>query len=176
VKRIDGSLLFLMVFAAGAALACWLIKGSAAFEAAAWHELSMLLQIVPLITGGILLGGFAQALIPQAVVRRWLGEGSGVTGLLIAAGVGAFVPGGPSTSFPLVLALTAAGADAGVVIAFITGWAVLGVNRIVIWELPFMGAEFAAIRFAASLPLPLLAGLLARKLPIAVRPPARGGD
>jgi uncharacterized membrane protein YraQ (UPF0718 family) len=176
VKRIDGSLLFLMVFAIGAALACWLIKGTEAFQAAAWHELGMLLQIVPLISGGILLGGFAQALIPQAVVRRWLGEGSGVMGLLIAAGVGAFVPGGPSTSFPLVLALTSAGADAGVVIAFITGWAVLGVNRIVIWELPFMGAEFAVIRFMASLPLPLIAGLLARKLPIAVRPPARGGD
>ena len=176
MKRIDGSLLFLMVFAAGSALACWLVKGTEAFQAAAWHELGMLLQVVPLISGGVLLGGFAQALIPQAVVRRWLGEGSGVMGLLIAAGVGAFVPGGPSTSFPLVLALTAAGADAGVVIAFITGWAVLGVNRIVVWELPFMGVEFAAVRFLASLPLPLIAGLLARKLPIAVRPPVRGDD
>jgi len=176
VKRIDGSLWFLIVFALGSAVLCFVFKGPEAFQAAAWHELGMLGQVLPVIAGGVLLGGFVQALIPQAVVRRWLGESSGLTGLAIAAAVGAFVPGGPSTSFPLVLALTTAGADAGVVIAFITGWAVLGLNRVVVWELPFMGGEFAAVRFLASLPLPLIAGLLARKLPIKTRVTTPGRD
>ena len=176
MKRIDGSLWFLILFAAGAAGLCLLLKGADAFRVAAGHEFEMLLRVLPVMAGAVLLGGFLQVLLPQQTVKRWLGEGSGLTGLLLAMAAGALVPGGPTTSFPLVLALISAGADAGVTIAFLTSWSVLGVNRVIVWELPFMGAEFAAVRYAASLPLPLIAGLIARRLPIAIRPPIRGGD
>jgi uncharacterized membrane protein YraQ (UPF0718 family) len=176
MKRIDGSLIFLLVLAIGGATLCFLLKGPDAFQAAAWNELGLLARVLPVMAGALLLGGFLQALIPQAVVKRWLGEGSGLRGILIATLAGACVPGGPTTSFPLVLTLVTAGADAGVVIAFITSWAVLGLNRVIVWELPFMGTEFAALRYLVSLPMPIIAGLLARRVPITIRPPVRGSD
>jgi uncharacterized membrane protein YraQ (UPF0718 family) len=74
------------------------------------------------------------------------------------------MPGGPFASFPLVLALSQAGADIGALIAFLVAWAAIGINRLLIWEIPFMGLEFSALRFVSSLPLPLIAGAIARYL------------
>jgi len=64
----------------------------------------------------------------------------------------------------LVVALAAAGADIGALVAYLTSWSVLGLTRIIMWELPFMGTVFTATRFAASLVLPFVAGLIARRL------------
>jgi hypothetical protein len=57
----------------------------------------------------------------------------------------------------------------------VTSWSTLGFQRIVMWELPLMGPEFAAIRFLASLPLPFVAGLLSRLLPPTPPAPDRPG-
>ena len=56
-------------------------------------------------------------------------------------------------------------AHRGALIAYISAWALNGFSRILVWEIPVLGPEFAALRFFASLPLPLLAGLIARHLP-----------
>jgi hypothetical protein len=40
------------------------------------------------------------------------------------------------------------------------------------WEVPLMGVEFAALRFVASLPLPFVAAVLSRYVPIDPKPPA----
>lgn len=66
------------------------------------------------------------------------------------------------TSFPVALAIGGSGADIGAVVAYITAWSVLGVNRLIVWEMPFMGEDFALMRECISLPIPILAGLLAR--------------
>ena len=47
-------------------------------------------------------------------------------------------------------------------ITYLTAWSVLGLHRLVIWELPLLGTDFVITRFLASLPLPLVAGLFAR--------------
>ncbi|MCB1743899.1 MAG: hypothetical protein KDK91_26230, partial [Gammaproteobacteria bacterium] len=46
-------------------------------------------------------------------------------------------------------------------ITFLTAWATLGFHRILMWEMPLMGPQFALVRYLSSLPLPLLAGLVA---------------
>ena len=57
-------------------------------------------------------------------------------------------------------------ADAGAVVAFIVSWTLIGYTRALVWELPFFGADFVIWRMVAAIPLPIIAGLLAR---IAVR-------
>ena len=71
------------------------------------------------------------------------------------------IPGGPYASFPLVLTFLKAGAGPAQMVALITSWAVLAFHRVVMWEVPVLGARFALIRTLASVGLPLLAGLLA---------------
>jgi uncharacterized membrane protein YraQ (UPF0718 family) len=103
-------------------------------------------------------------------MARWMGPASGMTGLALATLAGIATPGGPMAAFPLVLVLAQAGADRGAVIAFILSWALNGFARILIWEVPVLGPDFTLLRFLCGLPLPLLAGWIARRLPIAWTP------
>jgi hypothetical protein len=85
-------------------------------------------------------------------------------GLVVATIAGAATPGGPSSAYALLAVLAGSGADRGAMVAYITAWATLGMQRILVWDVPFMGAEFAILRGLVSLPLPVVAGLAARAL------------
>jgi len=138
---------------------CWWLEGPPAVEASLNNYVDQILNLIPRMSAALLIGGFIQVLVPRSLVARWLGDGAGVRGILIATTVGALTPGGPMLAFPLVVVLRNAGASLTSVITFVTAWAVLGVHRIVMWELPFMGTEFAAVRYISSIPLPIIAGL-----------------
>jgi uncharacterized membrane protein YraQ (UPF0718 family) len=128
------------------------------------EDVWLLLTILPKVAAGCIIGALVRLLVPRETIVRWVGEGSGVLGLAIAAGVGAIFPGGPFTIFPLAAAFLLSGADRGAAVAFITGWLLLGLNRAIIWEMPFFTPDFVMLRMALSLPLPVLAGLGARWL------------
>ena len=125
---------------------------------------SLLVMILPQLAGGLLIGGLVTRLVSREKVARWLGDSSGLTGLLLATLVGMATPGGPFTSFPMVYALWIAGADAGALIAFISAWSLVGFHRLIVWELPLLGPEFTFVRYVVCLPLPIIAGMIARWL------------
>lgn len=129
----------------------------------------MFLDILPKVLAGCLIGSFASVLMPREMVSRWVGADSGLVGLVIATAIGAIMPGGPFTIYPLAGAFLAIGAGVGPAVAFVTSWTLIGFNRAVIWEVPFFGVDFVLMRAIASLPLPILAGLgahvLARYVP-----------
>lgn len=141
---------------------------------------SLLLMVLPQLAAGLLIGGLVTRLVSREKVARWLGGSSGMTGLLLASLAGLLTPGGPFTSFPMVYALWIAGADAGALIAFISAWSLLGFNRLIVWELPLLGVEFTMLRYVVCLPLPVIAGLIARWLGrwrvFRLRDPAEGAE
>jgi uncharacterized membrane protein YraQ (UPF0718 family) len=122
----------------------------------------LLISILPKVIMGCLIGGFIRVLISRKAIERYVGEGSGLTGIVIASAIGALFPAGPFTIFPLAVVLLASGADRGAAIAFISAWLLIGINRAIIWEMPFFGTDFVAFRFLVSLPMPILLGLMAR--------------
>ncbi len=148
-----------------AAAACWWLKGYDALIEAFHDDLELLVYISPRILLAMIVAGFAQVLLPRDKVAHWVGEQSGWRGLVIATAAGALTPGGPIASFPFVLALYMAGADRGALVAYLTSWALLGFQRVMVWEIPLMGMDFAVMRSLANLPLPLIAGYIARLLP-----------
>jgi len=160
--RIHRTELAFLAFAAGSAALCWWFGGLAAIERALGSAGRTLITVLPLFAAGLLLAGLVQQLVPRDRVRNWLGSASGLRGLLLATGIGIVTPGGPFTSFPLVVALAEAGADIGVLVAYLTSWSVLGMNRILVWEIPLLGAHFVLLRVVASLPLAIIAGMAAR--------------
>ncbi|QCI64286.1 permease [Phreatobacter stygius] len=119
----------------------------------------LFVEILPKVLAGCLIGAFVQLLLPREVVSRWVGGDSGLTGLIIATAIGAILPGGPFTIYPLAGAFLAIGAGVGPAVAFVTSWTLIGLNRAIIWEVPFFGIDFVILRTIASLPLPILAGL-----------------
>ena len=136
------------------------------------EELGFLAVIAPRIGAALIIAGFVQVLVPRDLVARWLGSRAGLKGIVIASVAGALTPGGPMTSFPLLVALFASGAHRGSLIAYITGWSLLGVQRVLVWELPLMGGEFTLIRVLACAPLPILAGIVAARINFAWAGPA----
>jgi uncharacterized membrane protein YraQ (UPF0718 family) len=132
------------------------------FIAILTSDLWLFTTMLPKMAAGSLIAAFVTRLLPREVVARVVGSESGLLGLLIAIVMGAVLPGGPLTIYPVAGAFLVLGADAGTAVAFITAWNLLGYNRALIWELPFFGAEFVGWRIVIALPLPLLAGFLAR--------------
>lgn len=147
-----------------AAVAVWRRDGREVFVEVLTEDVVLFLEIVPKVVAGTLIGALIRLMVGRDTIVRWLGASSGWRGLLIATLAGILIPGGPFTVFPLAATFLAAGADAGAAVAFITGWLVLGLNRAVIWELPFFGPDFVVWRMVSSAWAPVLAGWLARHL------------
>jgi uncharacterized membrane protein YraQ (UPF0718 family) len=149
------------------ALACFALawrKGRGVALRALQETRDNLGRIMPMMLAAMPMATFLAELVPPDIAAGWLGPGSGLAGLVLASLVGGLIPGGPYASFPLVLTFLKAGAGPAQMVALITGWAVLAVHRVVMWEVPLLGVRFAVIRTLASLALPLLAGLLALAL------------
>ncbi len=125
-------------------------------------DLGLLAGMLLKVLAGCLIGAFLTLLLPRQMVARWVGSESGVLGLLIGTVAGFVLPGGPITIYPVASAFVAVGADLGATVAFITSWMLLGYTRALVWELPFFGPDFVVWRILVSIPLPFVAGVLAR--------------
>ena len=99
-----------------------------------------------------------------------LGPGSGLRGYGLAALGGIVTPAGPFAVFPILVGLRAAGAGFAVCVVYLTAWATMGLQRMIVWELPFLGFDFVGLRVLASLPIPILAGVLAHAVARRVAP------
>jgi uncharacterized membrane protein YraQ (UPF0718 family) len=161
-RAFDLSTAIIAVVAAGAAAFVYWRDGPAQFYAILVEDFALLGDMIPRVLAGCLLGTFVTLILPREVVARWVGHESGFTGLAVGALFGAILPGGPFTIYPVAAAVLAIGADTGAVVAFITSWTLVGYTRALVWELPFFGEHFVIWRIIEALPLPIIAGLLAR--------------
>ena len=161
-KPFDWSTAFIAVVVVTAAVVVYTRDGQARFLEILTSDVLLFLDILPKVLAACLIATFVTVLMPREAVVRWVGGESGFLGLIIATLAGIVVPGGPITVFPIAAAFIAIGADIGATIAFVTSWTLLGYGRALVWELPFFGPEFVIWRSLLALPLPLVAGLLAR--------------
>ena len=112
----------------------------------------------------LMLAGFLSQVMPSELVGGSIGAETGLSGIVIASLVGGLVPSGPFVSFPIALTLFKSGAGIPQLIAFVSGWGIFALHRVLIYEWPLMGLRFTALRIAASGLAPPLTGLLAMAL------------
>lgn len=150
------------VMAAAAVLALIVVywKSPAAAERGLNATGSLLLEITPRMIAAFTLAGLFQAVVPEELIVRWMGHGSGWRGLIIGMSLGGITPGGPMTHFPVIASLFKMGVGVGPLVAYLTAWSLFGLQRVIMWEIPFLGAKVVAIRVAVSLFFPFLAGWL----------------
>lgn len=151
-----GALLLVLV-----GLAFW--RGEETLGLGARHTGSQLLRMAPVIVLALAIAGFAEALLPKAFVEHWLSEQSGWRGIVLAWVAGALTPAGSIIGLPLVAGLHRLGVGVGVLVTYMTSFALLSFVRIPL-EVGFIGWRLTSLRIIASLALPPLAGLLARLL------------
>lgn len=158
------------VFAAVALLAvgaAYKVLGPSEFSSTLAKNSELLADFLPRVLAAQIVAGFVWVLLPRDRMSEFLRRSSGRRGLLIATVAGAITPGGPASAFPFLAILAGGGADRGVLVAYITSWALLGLQRIIVWDIPLMGIDFSILRFLICVPLPIIAGALARRLPYA---------
>ena len=123
----------------------------------AWRDF---VDLIPRLAVGVIGSGFLARAVPQDIILAWLGPGSGVSGISLAALAGALTPGGPVVGFAIGAAALKVGAGLPQVMAFVTGWSLYTLQRVLVWELPTMPLRVVWLRVAVCLPFPfVVAGL-----------------
>jgi uncharacterized membrane protein YraQ (UPF0718 family) len=125
--------------------------------------LSMTIEILPLLIFAFIVAGMMQALIPNEIISKWIGEGSGLRGIFIGTVAGGIMPGGPYVSLPVAGGFLRTGASIGTIVAFLTGWSLWAIARLPM-DIGILGWKFTLVRLACTFFFPPIAGLLANAL------------
>jgi uncharacterized membrane protein YraQ (UPF0718 family) len=126
--------------------------------------IALVLFIIASMQGeGKNIAGLAQTLLPRDLINRWVGDESGIRGILIGTLAGALTPGGPYVSLPIAAGLLKTGASIPTMVTFVAGWSLLAVARLPL-DVGIMGWRFTLIHRVSVLIFAPLAGLLASLL------------
>lgn len=112
--------------------------------------------IVALISAGL----FAE-LLPQDMVRAYLGEASGFAGVVLGTLLGIATPGGAFVSFALAAGAMEAGATAPAMVAYLASWSLFALTKVITEEMAFLGPRFVMTRVLFTWPIPFIAGGIA---------------
>lgn len=140
-----------------------LFKGKGQHITGLKSALLMTAEILPLLIFAFIIAGMVQVLIPQEIISRWIGEGSGWKGIFIGTIAGGIMPGGPYTSLPLAGGLLRSGASIGTIVAFITGWSLLAFSRLPM-DIGILGWKVTLVRLACTFFFPPIAGFIAHAI------------
>lgn len=138
----------------------WVAHKRGLLQVASQQAAIQFIALMPRIAVALVLAGFVGKLMPSEAIAGYIGPDSGFKGIAIAAILGGFVPSGPIVSFPIVVVLRHAGAGWPQVTAFLTAWSVIAFHRVIVYETALMGWRFVLTRWASSLMLPPIAGVL----------------
>ncbi len=131
----------------------------------AWR---LLAQMLPILVFAMIVAGMVQVLLPNELLSRWIGNESGLRGIIIGAVAGGLTPGGPYVNLPIAAALIKSGAGVGTMVAWLTGWSLWAASRLPM-EFGILGWKFTLIRLVSVLIFPPLAGIIAQALFSGVR-------
>ena len=130
-------------------------------------------RALPITLLGMGLAGTLQVLAPPGVIGRYMGDDSGLLGLAIGMAAGLITPGGPYVMYPIGNALMTSGAGIGPMAGYVSARNLVTVNRLVVWELPFLGWPFTLTRILVSFWMPvatvILVPIVYRLLPQGIR-------
>ena len=168
-RRMDASLWILLgitalalavAFTKDSSLPLQGLQASGRLLKSVWIELAL----------GFLLAGLIDALIPAAMVSRWLGSERLGQGILVGWAAGLAMPGGPYLFFPVAAKLFESGASPGALIAFLTAKTLVSPVRMLTYEAPLLGWPLTLARFIPGVLLPPLMGWLGQWLYLLLKP------
>lgn len=147
-----------------AALAIWVwrrLETDARRARAYAGVMRMLRTNTPRLVIALISAGLFAELLPEEVVRQYLGDTSGFGGVALGMALGILTPGGAFVSFALAAGAMQAGATPPALMAYITAWALFAITKLMAEELALLGPGFILRRVAISLPVPMIVGGIA---------------
>jgi uncharacterized membrane protein YraQ (UPF0718 family) len=171
-KAIDPGFAIIIAIALVSAVLVWMQKGQAVFWAVLGENVQFAILLLPKIISGVFRASALPLMLPRDMVQNWIGPASGFRGLWAAALAGIAIPGGPSVTIPLAGGLMLAGADLAAGITMVTAWALLSLNRTLIWELSFLPPHVVLVRVALSFAIPVALGWIVRRFQLRLERPS----
>jgi uncharacterized membrane protein YraQ (UPF0718 family) len=111
-----------------------------------------MLSVLPPV---LVLCGLFDAWVPKRTIERLMGDASGIKGTSIAFLLGTVAMGPLYAAFPIGKSLLNKGASLFNVAVFLCVWASIKIPMI-LFEIKFLGADFALLRLALTIPAILL--------------------
>ncbi len=118
-----------------------------------------LLEMLSVLPPVLVLCGLFDAWVPKRTIERLMGDASGIKGTSIAFLLGTVAMGPLYAAFPIGKSLLNKGASLFNVAVFLCVWASIKIPMI-LFEVKFLGAEFALLRLALTIPAILVIGAL----------------
>jgi uncharacterized membrane protein YraQ (UPF0718 family) len=107
-------------------------------------------EMVLIIPPIFILLGLLDVWVPRETMVKYLGEGSGVKGMLISIFIGSAAAGPLYAAFPVALVLMKKGAKFTNILLFIGAWSTTKIPML-LFELSSLGAKFTLTRLAVSM-------------------------
>lgn len=107
-------------------------------------------EMVLIIPPIFVLLGLLDVWVPRETMVKYLGEGAGVKGMLIAIFIGSAAAGPLYAAFPVALVLMKKGAKFSNILLFIGAWSTTKIPML-LFELSSLGAKFTLTRLAVSM-------------------------
>lgn len=127
----------------------WLVNydiGVKAINTTIFSLKEMLLILPPIFV----LLGLLDVWVPRETMIKYLGEGSGIRGMLISIFIGSAAAGPLYGAFPVALVLMKKGAKFSNILLFIGAWSTTKIPML-LFEISSLGLKFALTRLAVSL-------------------------
>jgi uncharacterized membrane protein YraQ (UPF0718 family) len=118
-----------------------------------------LVEMISILPPVLVLCGLFDAWVPKRTIERLMGDASGIKGTSIAFLLGTVAMGPLYAAFPIGKSLLNKGASLYNVAVFLCVWASIKIPMI-LFEIKFLGAEFALLRLALTVPAILVIGAL----------------
>ncbi len=150
----------------GLAGICWQRLETPERQSEAWTRMwRMTANTAPLIIVALISAGLFAELLPETLVRNYLGDASGILGISLGVLMGILTPGGTFVCFALAGGALGAGAAYPAIVAYVTAWSMLAITKLLAEEMAFLGPRFILTRAAFCLPVPLICGVIAQLAP-----------
>ncbi len=133
--------------------------GVKAVQMTAFQVKEMLLVIPPIF----ILLGLLDVWMPRETMVKYMGEGSGVKGILLAILIGSAAAGPLYGAFPVAAVLMKKGAKFSNVLIFIGAWSTTKIPMF-LFEMASLGARFALTRLLVDIPGIIIIAYLLTKL------------
>ncbi len=117
------------------------------------------LQMIYIFPAVLILMGLADVWVPKETIEKYLGDQSGLKGILLAVFLGTLPTGPVYMAFPVAAELLGKNASTTNVMVFLGVWASLKIPQIGM-EVQFLGLKFAALRFVLTLGTVLVTSFL----------------
>ncbi len=112
-----------------------------------------------LIFAALLIANAISILIPTELITNYLGEESGIRGIVGGGLLAGFLQGGPYAVYPIIKSLYDKGAHISVVISMLMGYGAIGIGRVA-YGLAFFDPKIVGLRVLLALPVPIITGLI----------------